>query len=76
MLKIKSKINAMMTWNIDTQLELNDDDISFIENLCLDIFHNDLTGKHWAFDTKLPSDKFLENITFTNGLMKINAIIL
>lgn len=75
MLKIQSGINQTMIWNIKTDLVLGKADIKFIKKLALDIFYNDLTGEYWAFDTKLPSGKWLENITFTNEMKEINTII-
>ena len=46
-MKIKSKM-ANVVWNIDTEVKLAQEDISFIENLNPTIYHNDQTCKLWA----------------------------
>lgn len=46
------------------------EDIDFIASFDPVIFCNDLTGKGWAFDTKLPSGRWLENITVHNITVK------
>lgn len=48
---------------------------AFIENHVFDIYHNDLTCVLWAFDTKLPSGRWLENIRFSNDLKSASAYI-
>lgn len=73
---LKSKLNDSITWNIEVKSEITEEDRNFIENLNIDIYHNDLTSQHWCFDTKLPSGKWLENITFNNELTKADALIL
>lgn len=74
-MKIKSKI-ANVVWSIDTKVKLAQEDISFIENLNPIIYHNDQTCKLWAFDEKLPSGKWLENIFFNNEITIAKALIL
>lgn len=62
------------TWRIngytpDTQ------DIDYIRRLLPTIYHNDLDCYFWAFDIKLPSGRWLENIRFKDALKTINAYI-
>lgn len=69
---IKSKVDTCVTWNIDYQKKnelLSEADYDFIANYNPTIYNNDLTGKEWCFDTKLPSGNWLENIspTYKNG---------
>lgn len=53
------------------------EDFDFIRNLNPVIYFNDLTCKHWCFDVKLPSGRWLENIRaeWANGLT-FTALIL
>ena len=50
----------------------------FIANYNPIIYCNDLTGKNWCFDTKLPTGGWLENITVTwkNGMAVFKALIM
>ena len=77
---IKSKVYTCVTWNIDYQKNnelLSEDDYDFIANYNPTIYNNDLTGKEWCFDTKLPSGKWLECIhpEYRNGTV-FKALIL
>lgn len=74
-IQIKSKISDV-TFFIDCTSSLSKKDKGFIAELNLKIFHNDQTCVLWAFDTRLPSGKWLENITFNNELTKANALII
>lgn len=73
-MKITSKLNGLI-WNIKTN-NLSDEDIQFIENYNPTIYHNDTTCKLWAFDDKLPSGRWLENMIFNNEITECNALIL
>lgn len=73
---INSNINKSLKWKVNNKSELSKKDISFIESLSINIYHNDLTCKLWAFDEKLPSGKWLENISFNNELTEVKALVL
>lgn len=70
---IKSKI-ADCEWELQIE-EIDEKDKEFIENFNPTLYHNDLTGKLWFFDKKLPSGKWLEGYRITNELDHIDAII-
>lgn len=75
-MEIRSKISKAV-WKIKVKnSDLCDADIKFIENYNPAIFHNDLTGKLWAFDDKLPSGRWLENMEISNELDVVTALIL
>lgn len=73
MLKLSSKFGFV--WRINNQCPISTQDQEFIVNLNLQIYHNDLESYLWAFDTKLPSGKWLENIRFSYDLNTIFAYI-
>ena len=70
---IKSNI-ADAVWRIETD-NLSEEDELFIQNFDPLIYHNDLEGYLWAFDTKLPSGRWLENMRFKNDLAEALAYI-
>lgn len=74
-MSIKSNISWVI-WKINNKSKLNQQDINFIKQFNPCIYHNDLTSKLWTFDIKLPSGKWLENITFNNELTMAKALIL
>lgn len=76
MKKIVSKASPKISWLIDNKRSLTDGEIAFIEQLNLQIYHNDLTSKLWAFDTKMPGGAWLENIEFNNELTKAKALVM
>lgn len=76
MKKIISKANPRISWFINNKRDLTDEEVAFIELLDLQIYHNDLTSKLWAFDTEMPSSAWLENIEFNNELTKAKALVL
>ena len=47
--------------------EIMKEENEFIANYNPVIYCNDLTGESWCYDTKLPSGRWLENITPTWG---------
>lgn len=74
MIKIKSKINENLTWNIYAD-KLSDEERLFIEQFNPCIYHNDQTCKLWAFDEKMPSGRWLENIVFNNEMTTAKGLI-
>lgn len=75
LLNIKSNI-AECCWNIDAEKELDQKDVDFIKNFAPAIYHNDVECYLWAFDEKLPSGRWLENIRFSNDFTSATALIL
>ena len=75
LLNVQSKISALV-WNIDARKELDEVDVDFIKNFNPVIYHNDAESYLWAFDTKLPSGRWLENIKFDNALTTATALII
>lgn len=62
-------------WHIKNDSPISDADKAFIEIFNPAIYCNDLTGTLWAFDQKLPSGKWLENIEFSGDLTSATAYI-
>ena len=75
MIKIKSMINEGLTWNISAD-NVSNDERSFMEQFNPNIYHNDQTCRLWAFDEKMPSGRWLENITFNNEMTTAEVTIL
>lgn len=75
LLNIKSNV-AEFYWNIDTEKEPEEKDVDFIKKFLPAIYHNDIECYLWAFDEKLPSGRWLENIRFSNDLTTATALIL
>lgn len=73
-MKINSKIDVIV-WNIKTEQKLGGLDVEFIKNFNPAIYHNDADCYLWAFDEKLPSGRWLENIRFSNDLKTATAMI-
>lgn len=74
MAKIKSNLNPEFTWEIKA-VGLTTEEITFIKTFNPSVFSNDQTGTLWAFDTKMPSGRWLENIIFSCDLTKATAAI-
>ena len=74
LLNIQSAISPVI-WNIDAEKELEEMDVNFIKNFNPTIYHNDVGCYLWAFDEKLPSGRWLENIRFDNALKTATALI-
>lgn len=74
MAKIKSNLNPEFTWEIKA-VGLTTEEITFIKTFNPSVFSNDQTGTLWAFDTKMPSGRWLENIIFSGDLTKATAAI-
>lgn len=55
-----------MKWIIDTAA-LSQADRDFIRSFDPVIYWSDTDCRYWAFDTKLPSGRWLENMDFTFG---------
>ena len=75
LLNISSNI-ADCVWNIAARKALDNNDVDFIKNFARAIYHNDAECYLWAFDTKLPSGRWLENIRFANDFTSATALIL
>ena len=91
-MRIESKVIPNAYWEIDRQIIRNDDgsralkyspeifamENEFIANYSPVIYNNDLTGKLWSYDTKLPTGGWLENITAKtkDGKIVYKALIL
>ena len=76
MAKIKSNLNPEFTWEINIKENpLTAEEIGFIKTFNPSVFSNDQTGTLWAFDTKMPSGRWLENIIFSGDLTKATAAI-
>lgn len=71
---IKSKVNESFTWYINNKRELLQSEIEFIEHFSPIIYHNDLSCEHWAFDIKMPSGGWIENIKVNNELTYAKAL--
>lgn len=72
---LDSKSREGMTWDITAKKELSEDEREFIESFNPAIYHNDLECYFWAFDVKMPSGRWLENIRFENSLKTAKALI-
>ena len=91
-MRIKSKVIPNAYWEIERQIVYKDDEgralnctpeiieveNEFIANYSPVIYNNDLTGKQWGYDTKLPTGGWPENITAEtkNGKIVYRALIL
>lgn len=69
-----SNVKPDLTWRINGYTP-DRGDHDFIRNFAPAIYHNDLECYLWAFDVKLPSGKWLENIRFSNDLKVAYAYI-
>lgn len=69
-----SRVKPDLAWKINGYTP-DAGDHDFIRSFCPTIYHNDLECYLWAFDTKLPSGKWLENIRFSNDLRQATAFI-
>ena len=63
-------------WRITGGAELSAEDKEFIRNYDPVIYFNDLECRYWAFDTKLPSGKWLENMKPDPVSKTISALVL
>lgn len=76
MANIQSKIKPELTWKIEIKAEaITPEEIEFIKTFNPAVFCNDLTGGLWAFDTKMPSGRWLENISLSNDLRNATAAV-
>ena len=65
------------TWEITVKnAPLSEQDIQYIRGFDPVIFWNDCDCYHWAFDEKLPSGRWLENMRFENALTEVKALVL
>ena len=75
LLNIQSAISPVI-WNIDAKKELEEKDVDFIKNFSPAIYHNDVDCYLWAFDEKLPSGRWLENIRFDGAITTETALVI
>ena len=68
------KINGMF-WLIETN-GLSKEDIEYIENLDIDLHFDDTMFNHWVQNTKLPSERWLEDIEVNFEVTVAKAIVL
>lgn len=92
MMQIKSNVIPNAKWEIEREIlfingnralkhdkEIIKTENDFIANYNPTIYCNDLTGKEWCFDTKMPTGGWLENIEATydkDGVRVFKAKIL
>lgn len=65
-----------INWVIDTKSPLSEADQDFLIAFEPAVFFNDVSCYHWAYDTKLPSGRYLENMKFSEDLKTIKALVL
>lgn len=65
-----------MNWVIDTKTPLSEADRDFLIEFDLPIFFNDINCFYWSYDKKLPSGRYLENMSFSEDLKTIKALVL
>nr|DAG80944.1 MAG TPA: hypothetical protein [Caudoviricetes sp.] len=65
-----------LNWVIDAKSTLSEADRDFIAFFSPAAFFNDVICYHWAYDTKLPSGRWLENMSFSEDLKTIKALVL
>lgn len=67
--------NFGCTWRISGVGQISAEDAAFIRAFDPPLYHNDISCYIWAFDTKLPSGRWLENIRVSNDLKTVQARI-
>ena len=78
-MEIKHSINPFGDLYVEIYGKSNDDDneiiLSEIEKSILHrtIYFNNLSGKHWSFDYKLPCGVWVENIEYTDALTTVKC---
>lgn len=83
MVQITSKINSAYAaktdstfmWKIKNECPIQENDRAFIEAFNPTVYYNDLECYVWAFDEKLPSGAWLENIRFSGDMRTATAHI-
>lgn len=65
-----------LNWVIDAKEPLSEADKDFLTFFDPVVFFNDVSCYYWAYDQKLPSGRWLENMSFTDDLKTINALVL
>lgn len=76
--EILYKDGAKKNRALKCNMEIMKADNDFIANYNPVIYCNDLTGREWCFDTKLPTGGYLENIESTwskDGIRIFRALI-
>lgn len=64
-----------IAWEIDAGKELDEKEHDFLKSFIPTVYHNDLDCRLCAFDTKMPSGRWIENIEFSNDLKTAKAYI-
>lgn len=67
---------AGLNWVLDAKKPLSDSDMDFIKTFSPVTFWNDSDGRNWAFDEKMPSGRYLENMKFTEDGTTVKAKVL
>ena len=76
MIKVYSEITPEFAWNIvNHDCVLDKRDADFIRRFNPTIYHNDAECYIFAFDCKLPSGAWLENIRFSGDMSTATAHI-
>lgn len=65
-----------LNWVIDAKTPLCEADKDFIAFFDPVVFCNDISCYHWAYDEELPSSRWLENMSFSEDLKTIKALVL
>lgn len=71
---IQSIAAPNVKWHISGSC-LTQEEVEFVRNFDPKIYHNDLECYLWAFDTKMPSGRWLENMRFNNALTEARAYV-
>ena len=75
--RIKSLSMDDVMWEIKTNVSyLNDEDYAYIEDMIPTIYWHNEGGYYWAYDVKLPSGAWLENMRISDTLTRITALVL
>lgn len=65
-----------LNWVIDAKTPLSEEDRDFIKNFSPSIYWANIDCCYWAYDKKLPSGRYLENMSFSEDLETIKALVL
>ena len=72
---IESNIKGVV-WEIEIKSKLSDEDKQFIREFNPSIYFDNISCQHYALDVKLPSGRWLENISFNNEISIAAALVL
>lgn len=65
-----------LNWVIDAKAPLSEKDRDFIKNFSPSVYWANIDCYHWAYDKKLPSGRYLENMEFTEDLETVKTLVL